>query len=54
MGALYKIKVPMVNAVLPPLTWQTYDIYYTAGTGTDGTVTAYLNGVKVQDATPCR
>ena len=46
-----KSRFPLVNAALPPLTWQTYDIYYTAGTGTNGAVTAYLNGVKVQDAT---
>jgi hypothetical protein len=52
MGAVYKIKVPTVNAALPPLSWQTYDIYYTAGTGTNGTFTTYLNGVLVQDGTP--
>jgi hypothetical protein len=52
MGAVYKVKVPFVNAALPPLAWQTYDIYYTAGTGTNGTFTTYLNGVLVQDATP--
>jgi hypothetical protein len=51
-GAVYKVKVPAVNAALPPLTWQTYDIYYTAGTGTNGTFTTYANGVQVQDATP--
>jgi hypothetical protein len=52
MGAVYKIKVPLVNAALPPLTWQTYDIYYTAVSGTNGTLTTYLNGVLVQDNTP--
>jgi hypothetical protein len=51
-GAVYKIKSPTVVAALPPLTWQTYDIYYTAGTGTNGTFTTYANGVLVQDATP--
>jgi hypothetical protein len=51
-GAVYKIKVPLVNAALPPLTWQTYDIYYTAGSGTNGTFTTYANGVLVQENTP--
>lgn len=51
-GAVYKVKVPNVNAALPPLTWQTYDIYYTAGTGTNGTFTTYANGVLVQEGTP--
>lgn len=51
LGAVYKIKEPAVNAALPPLTWQVYDIYYTAGTGQSGTFTTYLNGVKVQDGT---
>ncbi len=50
-GAVYKIKVPSVNAALPPLTWQTYDIYYTAGSGTTGTFTTYANGVLVQEGT---
>ena len=29
-GALYKVAAPMVNACLPPLTWQSYDITYRA------------------------
>jgi hypothetical protein len=51
-GAVYKIKVPSVIAALPPLTWHTYDIYYTAGSGTNGTFTTYANGVLVQENTP--
>jgi hypothetical protein len=51
-GSVYKVKVATVNAALPPLTWHTYDIYYTAGTGTNGTFTTYANGVKVQENTP--
>jgi Domain of Unknown Function (DUF1080) len=51
-GSVYKVKVASVNAALPPLTWHTYDIYYTAGTGTNGTFTTYANGVKVQENTP--
>jgi hypothetical protein len=52
LGAVYKVKAPLVNAALPPLTWQVYDIYYTAGAGITGTFTTYLNGVKVQEGTP--
>jgi len=51
LGSIYKIKAPTVNAALPPLTWQTYDCYYTAGTGTSGTFTLYVNGVQVQNNT---
>jgi hypothetical protein len=51
MGAIYKIQAPLTNAKLPPGTNQTYDCYYTAGTGTTGTFTVYLNGVLVQKAT---
>ncbi len=55
-GALYQFRAPSVNACLPPLVWQTYDIQFTAPRwAADGTkirnarITSWLNGVKVQD-----
>ena len=50
-GGIYNVKKPITNAALPPLTWQTYDCYYTYRGGTSGTFTVYLNGVLVQDKT---
>ncbi len=52
LGAIYKVSPPSVNAALPPLTWQTYDIYYTLGTTANTAIaTVYLNGVMVQNKT---
>lgn len=52
-GSIYRVKAPLVNAALPPLTWQTYDCYYTPGSSANSaTITVYLNGVLVQDKTP--
>ncbi|MFK7767262.1 MAG: DUF1080 domain-containing protein [Mariniblastus sp.] len=55
-GALYRFKKPDVNMCLPPLTWQTYDVRFTAPRwAADGTkvrnafITSWVNGVKVQD-----
>lgn len=55
-GALYRLRKPDVNACLPPLVWQTYDIQFTAPRwAADGTkvrnahITSWLNGIKVQD-----
>ena len=53
---LYQFKKPDVNMAFPPLTWQTYDIQFTAPRwAADGSklrnahVTSWINGVKVQD-----
>jgi hypothetical protein len=52
LGAIYRVSAPLVNAALPPLTWQTYDCYYTPGSAPNSaTFTVYLNGVKVQNKT---
>lgn len=55
-GSLYRYKAPTLSMSLPPLTWQTYDIRFTAPRwDADGQkirnarVTAWLNGVVVQD-----
>ena len=58
MGALYGFQPPLVNAAKPPGQWQVYDIRYRAPRRnkkgkivTPGSVTAYLNGQKVQQST---
>jgi len=58
MGAIYGFAPPLVNASRKPGEWQVYDIRYRAprrdATGAiveDGSVTAWLNGQKVQDHT---
>ncbi len=55
-GGLYKISKPRLNLCFPPLSWQTYDIDFTAarfdaeGRKTQNAkVTARLNGVLVQE-----
>ncbi|MEO7426814.1 MAG: DUF1080 domain-containing protein [Fibrobacteria bacterium] len=57
-GSIYTIKAPPINVALPPLTWHTYDIYFTprsSGTGPStagaAVMTVYANGVLVQDQT---
>jgi hypothetical protein len=54
-GAFYKFKTPDVNASYPPLTWQTYDIEFTAPGFKDGKkvtnarFTTRHNGVVIHD-----
>jgi hypothetical protein len=55
-GGIYSISKPRLNMCLPPLTWQTYDVDFTAATF-DGTgkrtawprITVKLNGVTVHE-----
>lgn len=56
LGALYRFKVPDLNMAFPPLSWQTYDVHFTAPRwAADGSkirdahITSWVNGVKVQD-----
>lgn len=58
MGAVYGFAKPLVNASRKPGQWQVYDIRYRAprrdGDGKiveNGSITAWLNGQKVQDGT---
>ncbi len=57
-GAVYGFSKPLVNASRPTGEWQVYDIRYRAPRRGDdgeiieeGTITAWLNGQKVQDNT---
>lgn len=58
MGAVYGFAKPITNAALPPQQWQVYDIRYRAPRRDanekiieEGSITAWLNGKKVQDNT---
>ncbi|XZE53672.1 family 16 glycoside hydrolase [Planctomycetaceae bacterium SH139] len=53
-GGIYSIRRPDLNACLPPLSWQTYDVEFTAarydGAGkktANATVTVRLNGILI-------
>jgi hypothetical protein len=57
-GALYGFQKPLANAARPAGEWQVYDILYRAPRRNDaghivqeGSITAWLNGTKVQDET---
>ena len=54
-GGIYSVAACDLNMCYPPLSWQTYDIEYTAASYKDGKVvanprmTVYHNGVKIHD-----
>ena len=55
-GGIYSVGAPAVNMCLPPLTWQTYDVDYTAGVYDDAgkvvknpRITVKHNGVVIHD-----
>ncbi len=60
-GAIYQVAAPRVNASLPPLAWQTYDITFRAPTfKQDGTVASWAsitvlhNGVLIHEEVEVR
>jgi hypothetical protein len=55
-GGIYSIAKPAVNACLPPLAWQTYDVDFTAAEfdaegnkSANARMTVHLNGIKIHE-----
>lgn len=54
-GSIYGIRAPSINVCSPPLTWQSFDIEFTAAVfngetkTNDAIVTVHHNGILVQD-----
>jgi hypothetical protein len=58
-AALYRQQLPQLNMSFPPLSWQTYDIYFTAARWdpegrktSDANITVFHNGVPVHRQQP--
>ena len=54
-GGIYSIQDPLLNACLPPLQWQTYDIEFRNAVSTNGNktenarITVWLNNILIHD-----